>query len=71
MRRSILFCTLAVLLLAGAARADDDDVDESAVVVLTDKNYEAKMKSAKYALVRPDDAMEVGAAASRPGARWH
>lgn len=50
--KRFIFCTLAVLLLAGAARADDAaDVDESAVVVLTDKNYDDKMKSAKYALV--------------------
>lgn len=65
MRRAI-FCTLAVLLLAaGAAKAEDADVDESAVVVLTDKNFEDKLKSAKYALVSPRGAQEAAIADSR------
>jgi len=38
----LLLCSLAVAAFA-------DDVDESAVVVLTDKNFEEKLGSAKYA----------------------
>ena len=50
MRRTLL-CTLAVLLLAAGARGDED-VDESAVVVGKDAEWDSQLKKAKYALVR-------------------
>lgn len=51
MVRTLLFA--ALLLGACVAARAEDDVDESDVVVLTDKNFEEKLGSAKFALVSP------------------
>ncbi|KAI7840070.1 hypothetical protein COHA_006200 [Chlorella ohadii] len=50
MRSRVLLSLLVVGLLALGAAAEGD-VDEKDVVILTDKNFEDKLKSAKYALV--------------------
>lgn len=49
MRSRVLLSLLVVGLLALGAAAEGD-VDEKDVVILTDKNFEDKLKSAKYAL---------------------
>lgn len=48
--RSLLAVALLGLCIANIALADD--VDEKDVVVLTDKNFDEKIKAAKFALVR-------------------
>ncbi len=48
--RSLLAVALLGLCIANVASADD--VDEKDVVVLTDKNFDEKIKAAKFALVR-------------------
>lgn len=50
MTRRIALGLLLLCSLAACIRADDD-VDEKDVVVLTDKNFDEKLGSAKYALV--------------------
>lgn len=53
MTHKLLLCALlgSLLLAAPIARAEDD-VDETDVVVLTDANFDEKIKAAKFALVR-------------------
>jgi hypothetical protein len=48
--RSLLAVALLGLCIANGVMADD--VDEKDVVVLTDKNFDEKIKAAKFALVR-------------------
>lgn len=51
MTRRIALGLLLLCSLAACIRADDD-ADEKDVVVLTDKNFDEKLGSVKYALVR-------------------
>lgn len=69
MRSRVLLSLLVVGLLALGAAAEGD-VDEKDVVILTDKNFEDKLKSAKYALgERRAIGCAPGGATSLPGAR--
>lgn len=57
--RRVLLVALVGLLACAGVRAEDD-VDESAVVVLTDKNFKDKLGSVKYALVSGDGGEIIG-----------
>lgn len=70
-RQSFLVLALIGLLVAAPAvrvQAQEDDVDEANVVVLTEENFKSELAKAKYALVRGACA-PCGGPRAQPGAR--